>query len=73
MEFNIDKFLIDKLGVTPMGAIGAYLGASTGSSIGMFAGTVIGNAVNEPLGNMFLQLWDSMIGYRVQFLADRTK
>ena len=73
MEFNIDKFLTDKLGVTPLGAAGAYLGASTGSPIGIIAGTVIGNAINKPLGIMFLQLWDGMIGYRVQFWANKIK
>lgn len=73
MDFNIDTFIKDKLGVTPLGAVGAYVGSLTGSNYGIVAGTMIGNQLNQPVGETVLQLWNGYVGYRVQFWAEKIK
>lgn len=72
-DFNIDTLLKNKLGVTPLGALGAYFGSLTGSNYGIVAGTMIGNQLNQPVGETVLQLWNGYVGYRVQFWAEKIK
>lgn len=73
MEFDINTFIKGKLGVTPLGAVGAYVGSLTGSNLGIIAGTMVGNQLNQPMGDVLLQLWNGFVGYRLQFWAEKVK
>lgn len=71
MAFNIDTLLTEKLEITPCGALGAYIGMCSDSMVGVAGGLIVGNALSKPIGDLFLQLWNGFVGYRVQFWADK--